>query len=387
MGKLKKIGKRIAKYKGIIFFILSLALVGFIMGYLGGGILKEFFEKFISNDKWYLELLNVYIMVFIFILGFIIHIIIHEVGHLIFGLLSGYKFVSFRVASFTLVKEDGKLQSKRFNIPGTAGQCLMMPPEKKDGDFPFILYNLGGALVNTIVSLITIFIALSLKDLSWMKVILLITSAAGLFAAITNGLPLKIGGISNDGHNIRTMLRDQDSKESFYLQLRVNGLLSEGIRIKDMPYDQFILQEDMDYKNPLNFSKILINHVYHLDKQDFTRARAALDFGRKHINDAVAVHQMEVASEELFLELIGDCNRQKIEELYDKNLKKYIGASKFMIGKKRLMMAYELLYKGDKEKALQYFKELQDLANRYPIKGEADMELMLGEYLKGKIQN
>lgn len=59
--------------------------------------------------------------------GFL-HIILHEAGHLVGGLLQGYKFVSFRILSFTLVRHEGKLRWKRFSIAGTGGQCLLLPP-------------------------------------------------------------------------------------------------------------------------------------------------------------------------------------------------------------------------------------------------------------------
>lgn len=383
--KKKKKVKKKGKHKGTIFLILASATLGFIMGPLSQGLLKEFFVKYIHSDKFYVEILNMALMILIFVIGFIIHIILHEGGHLVFGLISGYDFVSFRVGSLTLIKEDGSFKFKRYSIPGTAGQCLMMPPEKKNEDFPFILYNLGGALFNIIVSSITIVIALSLKELSWIKVILILTSGAGLIAAITNGIPLKIGGIANDGHNIMTMIRDKDSRDSFYLQLRVNGLLTSGIRIRDMDYDDFILKEDIDYKNPLNFSRIFINHNYHLDKCDFKSAKEALDFGRRYVNSTIAIYRMEWLSEVLFLELIGDYDSQRIEELYDENLKKYIEASKFMLNKKRIMMAYQLIYKKDKNTAIKYLQELKDLAKRYPVKGEVDMELMLGKFLQEKM--
>ncbi|MGO1468481.1 MAG: site-2 protease family protein [Tissierella sp.] len=391
MGDLKKESKKKGKskikgkYLWFVLFVILSGVLGFLMGYLKSGILEEFFERYINNDMWYMEMLNMALMVLIFIVGFIIHIILHEGGHLVFGFISGYEFVSFRVGSFVIIKEKGEFKSKRYSIPGTAGQCLMMPPEKKNENFPFILYNLGGALFNIIVSAITIVIAMSLKELSWIKVILILTSGAGLIAAITNGIPLKIGGMTNDGHNIMTMARDKDSRDSFYLQLRVNGLLTSGIRIKDMNYDDFILKEDIDYKNPLNFSRIFINHNYHLDKCDFKSAKEALEFGRRYVNSTIAIYRMEWLSEVLFLELIGDCDSQRIEELYDESLKKYIEASKFMLNKKRIMMAYELLYQENKQKALKYLEELKDLAKRYPVKGEVDMELMLGKFLQGKM--
>ena len=74
-------------------------------------------------------------------------VITHELGHLIAGLLTGYRFVSFRIFSFMLVRSEGKWKIRRMSVPGTGGQCLMAPPRKKNGYYPFALYNLGGILL------------------------------------------------------------------------------------------------------------------------------------------------------------------------------------------------------------------------------------------------
>lgn len=92
-------------------------------------------------------------LVFLY-LAWLIQVVIHEAGHLICGLLSGYTFSSFRIGSFMLLKENGRLVTKRLKIPGTGGQCLMAPPEMVNGKFPVVLYNLGGSLFNLIVTLL-----------------------------------------------------------------------------------------------------------------------------------------------------------------------------------------------------------------------------------------
>ena len=96
------------------------------------------------------------LMMFIFALAIAfvslyIHLILHEAGHLIFGLLSGYDFVSFRIGSLILVKEEGRYKFKRYSLAGTGGQCLMSPPDYNDGNYPYVLYNLGGIIVNMIL--------------------------------------------------------------------------------------------------------------------------------------------------------------------------------------------------------------------------------------------
>ena len=76
-------------------------------------------------------------------------VLLHEAGHLACGLLTGYRFVSYRVQSHVWYRRGGKLCRGRYLIPGTGGQCLMAPPQTEER-FPFVLYNLGGGLFNIV---------------------------------------------------------------------------------------------------------------------------------------------------------------------------------------------------------------------------------------------
>ena len=97
------------------------------------------------------------------IISFLIHIFIHELGHLIFGILTGYKFNSFRVGSYLLQKTNGKYEIKNLHIMGTGGQCLMEAPEMDDeGEYPYKLYHLGGIINNLIASILGLIICLLL---------------------------------------------------------------------------------------------------------------------------------------------------------------------------------------------------------------------------------
>ena len=100
-----------------------------------------------------------------------LQLIIHELGHLIFGLLSGYKFSSFRIGNIILLKHRKKLKFKKLKIAGTAGQCLMSPPEIKDGKVPVFLYNLGGALLNLISCVIFFIIYIFTKENNYLSII------------------------------------------------------------------------------------------------------------------------------------------------------------------------------------------------------------------------
>ena len=88
--------------------------------------------------------------------GILLHTIIHEGGHMVFGLLTGYGFVSFRVLRWTWVRKDGRLVVRKYFLPGTLGQCLLSPPKGygDTADAPYVLYHLGGVLANLIVTAI-----------------------------------------------------------------------------------------------------------------------------------------------------------------------------------------------------------------------------------------
>lgn len=377
-----KPNKKIRKLLTGVIFIVICGVIGAIIGILSATYFKDFMDQYIKSDNILLELLGYYGLILLFFLGYLIHIIIHEAGHLIFGLLSGYSFVSFRIGSFTIIKEQGKIRYKKFSIPGTAGQCLMMPPEVKDGKFPFIMYNYGGGLMNLIVAGVGILLTILMEGMPiFISAILILMSAGGIFAAITNLVPLKIG-VSNDGYNVISMIKDENARRGFYVLLRVNGLQSQGMRMKDMDLEAFKINAGSDLTNPLNTSLKLLEYNWYLDNLDFERARQCMEDFVPWMDKIIPLFRYEIKCERMFLELIGNGNKEFIDSIYDKELRKYLKACKFMLGKKRVMMAYEFFYNNNKEKALNYYEDTIKLSKKYPVKGDADMELMLVNWIK-----
>ena len=107
---------------------ISLVIIGFI--------LEE--NKIIRHGYFKYYTLLGFALLYLF---FFLHIIIHEAGHLVFGLISGYRFLSFRIFSIIFVKVDGHIVRKRYSLRGTAGQCLMYPPKEEcDGSFPIYTF-------------------------------------------------------------------------------------------------------------------------------------------------------------------------------------------------------------------------------------------------------
>ena len=114
--------------------ILFSPIIGFFCGIFLVKYLKESGSSYNSIGS-YLFMLGAALLM---LSGAIyLNIILHEAGHLLFGLFFGFQFSSFRIGSLMLIKENGTIRLRKMAITGTAGQCLMNPPELKKGKWPF----------------------------------------------------------------------------------------------------------------------------------------------------------------------------------------------------------------------------------------------------------
>ena len=221
---------------------LGAFVIGGCIGLLGATIFvvlfsettfSEFLSKFIDTD--WAEILGVATYSLLCgVIAIFAHIILHEGGHLIAGLMSGYKFVSFSIGSFTLIRNNEKLQIKKFSIAGTGGQCLMMPPQRPIDKIPTTFYNLGGILSNIIFS-IAVLALLPILDSALAWVFIFIFAMLGILLALVNGIPMKVGGVSNDGNNVLYLNKNKKAKEAFVYQLIANAFIQEGKRHKELP--------------------------------------------------------------------------------------------------------------------------------------------------------
>lgn len=360
--------------KNILFLSLSMG-VGLLLGVFSGVFLPE------TVLEW--NVFHFVLGIIFFCLSYFLHILIHELGHLIFGLLTGYSFVSFRVGSFTVIKEDGKFKRKKFHLPGTGGQCLMSPPEYSEKSFPYVIYNLGGVLLNLGASIIALGIIVGIEQLSAFSLVgWQLFFVAGLFTAVTNGIPVKIGGLPNDGHNIYSLMKKEENKKAFFIQLKMNALMTQGIRIKDIPFEELSVDELNTQTSTLQAAVHILQYNWYLDRLNLEKAQQKLTELLSYMDNYPLFYKQELACEQLFLALVSHEDSAVIEELYNEELKTYIKKMTFLPNKKRLLMSLEAHYYQNEEVMQQYFKELLKTAETYPVRGEAEMEIMLGNWVK-----
>ena len=120
---MNKSKKKIKWQKCIGFLFLIL------IGAISGLVMVMYLDRYTENLPLHKQLLFLLALFIGTYAASFVHMILHEAGHLIFGLMTGYKFNSFRIASFMWIRENGKLRLKRHSLAGTGGQCLMTPPD------------------------------------------------------------------------------------------------------------------------------------------------------------------------------------------------------------------------------------------------------------------
>lgn len=373
----KKVKKKSVKdlFKKIGVTILSMVI---------GAIIGIFVCKLIEEVVGDIGPFTIIIGMAIFVFAFILQLILHEVGHLICGLCSGYEFVSFRIGTLTFVKDNGKIATKKFTIKGTAGQCIMMPPKDKKHDCPYILYNLGGVLMNAVMTCLCIAIYLWCPMPKMLSIFFFFTAISGVYDLILNGIPMKISGVCNDAYNVLSIGKDEIAKYSYYTMLRVNGLLHRGVRAKDMPFEWFELPDGADLNNPIISTMEIIKGGYYLDKKEFHKAKECYEKLLNNVPNLIKLYENEVKCDLLFCEIIGEGRKDRIDKLYTKELKSYIKATDCYMSRKRLMYAYSLIIEQNIQKADKLLNEAYIAQKTCPAKGEAESEMEIIEFVKEK---
>ena len=354
------------QYIGIAFMML----IGAVCGYL----MIMFTDKFSDDTPLNEEILSLVGLFIGMYVALFFHLIVHEAGHLIFGLLTGYKFSSFRIGSFMWMKENGKLTLKRLSIAGTGGQCLMSPPEMKDGKIPLVMYNLGGSFINIILGVLFGVGYFLCSGIPFLSPLLLIFAFVGIAIALMNGIPMRMGTVDNDGYNAFALSRNKEAVEAFWVQLKVVEQSSKGIRTKDMPSEWFAVPSDSAMKNSMVATRGVFACNRLMDAEQFEEADALMSHLLEIDSGIVGLHRNLLMCDRMFIELIGENRHDIIENMLTKEQKKFMKAMKRFPSVLRTEYALAALFDKDKSKAAKIQADFEKVSKTYPYKHEVDSE-------------
>lgn len=240
---------------------------------------------------------------FIIIVSFIIisattAVIIHELGHLIMGLISGYKFSSFRVFSKHLQKTKNN-QYKVYikSIPGTLGQCLMAPPQTKD--LPIFLYNFGGVLFNLLSSILVFLIMLITKNY-YLSIFSIVFTTISTVLATSNWINIK--NVSNDGNNYRSAKNNQTAKKALFYILDIEHHLALGNKLSD--YDISEIESFEIINDPLIINALMYLYTYYLVTNDLENYQNLLNEIEAQLDDKNPLINNLIKTDYYLLQLI-----------------------------------------------------------------------------------
>ncbi len=322
----------------------------------------------------------------IFILiAFLIQSIYHELGHMIFGLQTGYQFVSFRIGSIVLLKQNNKFVIKKYKLAGTGGQCLMTPPELKNGYMPFQLYNLGGVFLDT-----TLFIVFTLFFIAtWQTPNLRDGYIAGaivaLFSAFTNGIPMKINGLGNDGYNVKMLKKSPEALKAFRLELKVNKEKSDGKLLSEMPAEWFEVPTDEDMKNPMIAMIGAMAYSRLVEEEKYSEAKELLN---RLLNPEINLDNINrslLQCDYIFWELIGENREMELNKHFTEKFKKFTYSMKNHPTVIRMEYAMAIFRDRNLKKAERLEKEFQKLKQSFPYPRELEAEEKLMKLCSDRI--
>ena len=357
---MNKTVKRIINF--LVYIILG-AIVGFFVGNYAGRVISQ------------QENPNVPLIILALVLGVVIQIIVHEAGHLVFGLLSGYKFVSFRIFDFKLEKDsNNKIKLRLQHMRGTLGQCLMKPPKYIEGKFRYKLYLAGGVLGNLIFSIAIWFIYPSIYTL----IIVMI----GIIFGISNAIPTGF----NDGMTYKLSTQDETNKYVLYLTLVVNYYASIGKSyIEEHPEELEKIKNLKIEKPNYNTDALkLIEYDYYQEQFEFEKAYHGLLEFYKENPDMVLPYKMEVSKLLIFFMCLLDKENPLLEELLaDPYTKSTLKAN--VPQNKTINALIEWKVNNNPEKALELLEEGRKILDKSPNLRAQVMEEKYISYIKDLI--
>ena len=340
------------------------ALAGGIFGFMGA-------DHIYRSGGSFLHLVGLIVCMLI---TFYAQIIIHEGGHLLFGLLTGYHFVSFRIGSFMVYKKQGKLKTARFSLAGTGGQCLLAPPEWNDGTFKYVLYNLGGVILNLATAGICVLILWSAGAVFPLSEIFVLLIFFGLFFAITNGIPMQVGGVANDGKNTLDLSKNKSALRALWVQLKVNEATTEGIRLKEMPEEWFEMPSEENMDNPMTATLAVFRCNRLMDEGDLEKAGQEIETLLAKDNGVLGVYRSLLTLDLIYCELFGERRAKILKKIEKKEMIQFMKAMKNFPSVLRTQYAYALLVETDVKKAQRLKKQFQKMERHYPHEQDVKSE-------------
>ena len=311
---------------------------------------------------------------FALLIGYFMQAFLGYVGQLLFGLLSGYRFLLFRVFCFVWVSDGKKVRFMRDPTAGGFLRCTMAPPVREDGGMPVALYKLGGVLLHLLTASAAILGFWLFQEMPMLSTWLLDFAAVGIYMALVNGIPIRNSVFSSEGYDACYLHKNSAARQAFRIQLEKVRLMAQGVRQKDMPADWFPMPtvEQMRYK--MEAQVALGTCDYLMDQHRFEEMEHLLQMLWEMDCEPVRLDWMHLYSDQIYCELMGQNRAETLKPFLERYPMDEESTRKTPAIVLRTKYAYALLGKKDAAAAEKQRLALEKLAKNYPYTGEIARE-------------
>ena len=209
--------------------ISSVILVLFIVLSFGGLYYLTTKYHYISS----FETLNNYLYFFLWILiWFFIHAVIHELGHLVWGLICGYRLLSFRFLFFEIYRLNDHFKFKLSSLEGKVGQTVFCDLTDKNRKHSYLI--IGGILnlLLTVGILVTLLKVNPFIDYFYTNSRFISGIYVGIFYVLFTLIPFFL--FSNNDCSLFVMMFNKEANESYKIIGQAKYSLSNGGAYKDL---------------------------------------------------------------------------------------------------------------------------------------------------------
>ena len=254
---------------------------------------------------------------------------------------------------------------------------MMAPPEYNGGDFPYVLYNLGGVLANLLSAVLFALLAW-LIPLTPVRILLACLAIVGALLGPMNAIPFANEAIQNDGKNILCVRRSLHARRAFWVQMKLAAEVSRGVRVRDLPADWFAPFPEAEMDNPIVCAIPVLNTTRLMDMQAFPAALTAIRTLMARQKGVVGLYRTTMACDGAVCELLGGQPGEftaMLEEPAHQQIMKVMPDNPSIL---RTRYAIALLRDGDAEKAAALLDAFAKAAAKhaYPAEAEGEREII-----------
>ena len=364
---------KIKRFSGIkLFNIIAYTVIAILLGI---AVLSSWF-----TGEW-ADLKSIMTDIVFLMIALAFGVNIHEIGHVVFGKIVGYKLISYSIGPLTWLNENGSMRFCFRKNKGFGGLCSMMPPNKNLTNYQYGMYYAGGVFFNTLsASTLAVIYAAFAKMPEMMNSFFLDSVFCWVLLAGFNLLPLIIGNNPTDGKLIWSMLIKSPFTEKLICLNRISVQRSSGTRPRDIP-----INVSPNTEKPDSFDMILLLYQYFkaLDEGNKEKFINYSELIEKNIGAFSSISLPAVYYELCFSACIAN-NADKANRYYKKAEK--LLRNDHDINGLRIKAYYEYCIIGNNKEALICCKKALKVAEKYPSKGQAKMEVGLIESLMNQLE-